>query len=107
MKKAEAWKITSNLLVYCKEFTIHMETNVFTEENCEKMYLGTDDWQARKNNWKLHLRFQVSLMYEVIAEMEEVVKADRGFSNNRLHFVHNDLKVLVDFGGEGIFSKQL
>ena len=50
MKKAEAWKITSNLLVYCKEFTIHMETNVFTEENCEKMYLGTDDWQARKNN---------------------------------------------------------
>lgn len=43
MKKAEAWKITSNLLVYYKEFTIHMETNVFTEENCEKMYLGTDD----------------------------------------------------------------
>lgn len=43
MKKAEAWKITSNLLVYCKEFTIHMDTNVFTEENCEKMYLGTDD----------------------------------------------------------------
>jgi len=36
MKKAEAWKITSNLLVYCREFTIHMETR-------EKMYLGTDD----------------------------------------------------------------
>ena len=43
MKKAEAWKITSNLLVYCREFTIHMETNVFTEENHEKMFLGTDD----------------------------------------------------------------
>lgn len=43
MKKAEARKITSNLLVYCREITIHMETNVFTEENREKMYLGTDD----------------------------------------------------------------
>lgn len=40
-------------------------------------------------------------MYEVIAEMEEAVKAAKGFSNNRLHFVRNDFKVLVDFGGEG------
>lgn len=63
MKKAEAWKITSNLLVYCREFMIHTETNVFTEENREKMYLGTDDQQARKK--KLKATAQVPSLLDV------------------------------------------
>lgn len=46
-----------------------------------------------KKKLKAQLRFQVSLMYEVTAEMEEVVKAPRGFNNNRVPFVHKDLKI--------------
>lgn len=58
-----------------------------------------------KKKLKAQLRFQVSLMYEVTAEMEEVVKAPRGFNNNRVPFVHKEIWKEIeshDFGGGNI-----
>lgn len=77
MKKAEAWKITSNLLVYSRgENDTHWNKGVYRRKL----------WKDVIGNWWL-------------VSMEKGIE---NYSNNGFHFVHNDFKVLVDFGGQNI-----